>query len=274
MMHMEHRQTQQQTQTQQLVLTQKMQQALHILQMSGMELEHYVQQELETNPFLEQVQKKTDPLTEVPEQPSTKSDNEVFEENFDLDAYADKWDLRRREGRDLSYNPDLFARRQYYEDSITQDESFRAHLLAQLRYVAEEDDPAYAIGERILIGDIDERGYFTGDPQAIADELGVPAEQVEAMLRTIQAFEPTGVGARDVVECLLLQITAEHPDNEELKTLVRDHLEALKRRQIPKIARDMRIPPRPRRGTRAPARHAQSLARPRIRLRAPAICRT
>ena len=235
MMRMEHRLTQ--TQRQQLVLTQKMQQALKILQLSGMELEQEIQQELESNPFLEQVRKKEE-VPDAPAEPASKDDDPVFDESFDLDAYADRW----REGRGFSRNKDLEARRQYYEDSITQQESLRAHLLTQLR-LACEDDAAYAIGERIVIGDIDNKGYFTGDVAAIARELNVPEDLVEEALDTIKRFEPTGVGAKDAVECLLLQIAVEYPHEDELKVLVRDHLEALTRRQVPQIAKAMAIKP-------------------------------
>lgn len=237
MMHMEHRLTQ--TQRQQLVLTQKMQQALQILQMSSMELEQHVQQELEQNPFLEVIQKADESEYPVvaPTAPSPEED-QPFNEAWDLDKFADRW----KEGTDLSRNQDLDARRQYYENSITQEESLRAHLLSQLR-VATEDEPDYQIGERIIIGDIDDRGYFTGDPSDIALELDVPAERVERVLGIIKTFEPTGVGARDVVECLVLQIEAEFPNEPQLRVLVERHLEELKRRQIPQIAKAMKVTP-------------------------------
>jgi len=239
MMHMEHRLVQ--TQRQQLVLTQKMQQALHILQLNGVELEQFVQQELETNPFLEQKQNpnEKDP---VPEVPAPSNNDEPFEESFDLDAHNDKWDIRHKEGRDLSHNADLHARRQFYEDSITQETSLRAHLLSQLSLMT-KTEREYLIGERIIIGDIDPRGYFVGDEAEIAAELNVPEHEVDHILHKIQRFEPTGVGAHDVVECLLLQIQAEYPDNDQLVELVSEHLDDLKHRQIPKIAKAMKITP-------------------------------
>lgn len=236
MMHMEHRLVQ--TQRQQLILTQKMQQALHILQLNGVELEQYVQQELETNPFLEQQQVKDD-HDHLPVDTSPQND-EPFDESFDLDHYSQTWDLRFREGQDLSHNSDLYARRKFYEDSITQEESLRAHLLSQLS-LATTTLREYEIGERIIIGDIDTRGYFTGSEAEIAAELNVSEAEVERMLHRIQRFEPTGVGAHDVVECLLLQIQAEYPDDHQLFELVADHLEDLKNRQIPAIAKAMKI---------------------------------
>lgn len=239
MMHMEHRLVQ--TQRQQLILTQKMQQALHILQLNGVELEQYVQQELETNPFLEQPQRKEEPIASPPPENTSQIDD-PFDQPFDLDLHSDSWDMRFKEGQDLSYNADLYARRKFYEDSITQEQSLRSHLLSQLT-LATETLQDYLIGERIIIGDIDDRGYFTGDEAVIALELNVPEVDVERVLHKIQRFEPTGVGAHDVVECLLLQIQAEYPDNDQLVDLVANHLDDLKNRQIPKIARAMRITP-------------------------------
>lgn len=239
MMHMEHRLVQ--TQRQQLILTQKMQQALHILQLNGVELEQYVQQELETNPFLEQKAKKTE-IESLPVTDTNRQVDDAFEVAFDLDMHRDAWDVRFREGQDLSYNADLYARRKFYEDSITQEESLRAHLLSQLS-LATENEQDYLIGERIIIGDIDQRGYFTGDESFIAAELEVPVAAVERVLRKIQRFEPTGVGAHDVVECLLLQIQAEFPDDQQLIELVTNHLDDLMHRQIPKIAKAMKITP-------------------------------
>ena len=87
MMHMEHRLAQ--TQTQRLMLTQKMQQAIHILQLSGVELEQYVQQELETNPVLDQLQKEVKPEPEPKSETTTNSDGATVDDSaFNLDDYA------------------------------------------------------------------------------------------------------------------------------------------------------------------------------------------
>ncbi|MCL4694352.1 MAG: RNA polymerase factor sigma-54 [Candidatus Hydrogenedentes bacterium] len=240
MMHMEHRLAQ--TQTQRLMLTQKMQQAIHILQLSGIELEQYVQQELETNPVLDQLQKEAKPEPEAKSEATTTSDGaSVDDSSFNLDDYASMWTDFRREGTDFSRNPDLAQQRDYYQNSITKEESFTSMLLTQLRLAA-PDEKSYEIGEHI-IGDIDSKGYFTGDIDDIAQTLNVTPAEVERVLYRVQRFEPTGVGARDIIECLLLQINVEYPDEQELKTLVSEHLEALEHRQIPKIAKAMNITP-------------------------------
>ncbi len=240
MMHMEHRLAQ--TQTQRLMLTQKMQQAIHILQLSGIELEQYVQQELETNPVLDQLQQEAKPEPEPKSETTTNSDGATVDDSaFNLDDYASMWTDFRREGTDFSRNPDMQGRREYYQNSITKEESFTSKLLTQLRMAA-PDEKTYAIGEQI-IGDIDHKGYFTGDIDEIAQTLNVTPTEVERVLYRIQRFEPTGVGARDIVECLLLQINVEYPDEVQLKTLVSEHLEELEHRQIPKIAKAMAVAP-------------------------------
>jgi len=241
MMHMQHRL--QQSQTQRLMLTQKMQQAIQILQLSGLELEQFVQQELETNPVLEQLPPEREkPLAEEKTDSSPNDESGQFDDgSFDLDSYTNKLTDYHTEGTDFSRNSDLADWRQYYENSITKEESLRSRLMSQLNLAA-KNDQARTIGERI-IGDIDNRGYFTGDPNEIAAELNVPASEVERVLFMMQRFEPTGVCARDVIECLLLQIEAEYPDEPQLRTLVEEYLEELERRQIPKIAKAMNVTP-------------------------------
>lgn len=236
MLRMDHQMVQ--TQRQQLVLTQKMQQGLHMLQLSTLELDQYLQQQLESNPFLEMeaLEVAPDALEVAP----PKDDNESFDESFDLDRYADKLDAKYREGRDLSYNPDLEAKRRYYEDSITQAESLSAHLLNQL-HINFDDDTRLAIGERIIIGDIDARGYFTSTASEIAQEMEVPIDLVQEVLDKIKSFEPTGVGASDIIECLLLQVDAEYPKNTLLRSLITDHFDELAQRQVPRIAKAMKI---------------------------------
>jgi RNA polymerase sigma-54 factor len=234
MMHMEHRLAQ--TQTQRLMLTQKMQQAIQILQLSALELEQYVQQELETNPVIEAVQVEPDPSPVATETPTDRLSDQVDDTDWGIDEYMSPW---HKEGRDLSVNPDLAARRDYYENSITREESFTSKLLDQL-HMAADDPKRLAIGEQI-IGEIDNRGYFTGNIEEIARENEASVEETERVLYLVQRFEPTGVGARDIVECLLLQIAVEFPDEPELSTLVSDHLEALQYRKIPEIATAMNV---------------------------------
>ncbi len=246
MMHLEHRLVQ--TQSQRLMLTQKMQQALQVLQLSGLELQDYIQKELDDNPVLEvaalaEREREPEPKNGAALESATQGhDTATFDDpGFEIDTLGSRWEQRQKEGRDFSVNRELAERRDYYENSITKEESFAHHLLEQLLFAV--DDPARArIGERI-IGDIDDRGYFTGSLEEIAQELDVPLTDVERMLYRIQQFEPTGVGARDVAECLLLQINMEYPHELQLRELVGNHFDDLLKRQVPKIAKAMGVTP-------------------------------
>lgn len=240
MMHMEHRLAQ--TQTQRLMLTQKMQQAIQMLQLNAIELEQFVQQELETNPVLEQITPESDtPDFDAAPAPAADDSGQFEDGSFDIDAFANQMPDYHREGQDLSRNPEADGRRDFYEQSITREESLSSRLYQQLKLTA-PDDQAFRVAERIL-GDIDGRGYFTGTLEEVAQELAVSVEEAERGLRLVQSLDPVGIGARDVIECLLLQIQAEFPREPQLKELVAKHLEALERRQIPKIAKAMKVTP-------------------------------
>jgi RNA polymerase sigma-54 factor len=241
MMHMENRLVQ--AQSQRLMLTQKMQQALKILQYNALELDTHIQNEIEANPLLDQLAPENELSPEQSPELAQGHDGADFDDigGFDLDMFNDPWERRLHEGKDLSINPDLGARRDYYENSITKEETLLSRLMDQLR-LAFENKLEYGIGE-LIAGDIDSRGFYTGALEEIASVMQVPLEQVERVLYRIQRFEPIGVGARDVVECLLLQIMVEYPDEMQLKELVEFHLEDLQHRQIPKIAKAMKVTP-------------------------------
>ncbi len=234
-------------QRQELTLTPKLLQAMKILQMPLLELDVFLRQELQQNPVLEEVQEE--PALDVDE-PGVTSDAVSIEQDGgmeqqdaddrSLDAFVDEWNDYYFEGSDFSTSPDIQARRDYWESTITGTTSLTHHLLEQLRLTV-DDDEERAIGEWI-IGEIDERGYFTGSLEEGAQLLGVGVERVEEVLKIVQTFEPAGIGARDLRECLLLQIEQNYPDDERLRVLVSDHLELLEKNQLPRIAATMGIP--------------------------------
>ena len=241
---------QQLRQQQKQILAPQMQQSLQMLQMNSIELDQFVEETLEINPFLDRVSTRETALSEKPPEPSSNNEgnDEQLEQDFEQAVLGRSGevetdlDWRRREGTDFSRNADSEEAYRYYQDSITQGESLRAHLLDQMRITAATSE-AYQIGERIIIGDMDGNGYFTGDTAEIAQELDVPEASVIAVLDTIKKFEPTGVGAADIAECLLLQIEVEYPEEEQLKILVREHWDELTKGRIPQIARAMGIKP-------------------------------
>lgn len=225
------------------MLTQKMQQALQILQFNAQELDLHVQQELETNPVLERKNSETDyAIDETSGNGSTTHDETpAHDTDFDLDAYTSQYDQRLREGRDFSVNHDNAARREFYQNSITKEESLVSKLMTQVGLTF-QDGTTYLVAESI-VGEIDDRGYFGGSLEEIAQEFELPLTEVERVLYRIQQFEPVGVGARDIVECLLLQIQVDYPDEPQLCELVEEHFDALQQRQIPQIAKAMKVKP-------------------------------
>lgn len=217
-MKLEARQFLQQRQELQLSLFQ--QQSLQILQMPSIELEQYVIQEAENNPYLEiEYKDNEDEPISVREQDYNRTDRFT----------------------DLSYNPEIseWVEKQFI--NVRNQETLSNHLMKQLQI--EINDPMEVqIGESI-IASIDSRGYFTGDMEEISKEFGVEIETVEKVLKKIQGFDPSGVGARNARECLLIQIEQLYPENTLLKKLVDEYFDELTHRQIPKIARGLKIEP-------------------------------
>ncbi|HEY5912130.1 MAG TPA: RNA polymerase factor sigma-54, partial [Verrucomicrobiae bacterium] len=126
-------------------------------------------------------------------------------------------------------------KRQFMFDSLVAGTSLQETLLEQVRESALPQDQ-WPIAE-MLIGNIDEYGYLKATVEELVMSTGVSLEGVQAVLQVIQTFEPPGVGARDLRECLMLQLErAGQQDTLEYR-IVRDHMEALGKRRIPEIAR-------------------------------------
>src|SRR5437660_1674893 len=213
--------------SQRVVMTPLLQQAIQLLQLSTLELEQVVRKELEENPLLEELPEEKQEVdgevatataadgTELapapaPTEPASKETSSVDGERaddlpFDLtSAVFDQQDERTpvstEEREDLPF-----------ENLGRTATSLAEHLEEQLR-LATDDPRMVAIGEAI-IGNLDEDGYLRAGVDEIAKGMGVTAEEVESTLRIVQAFDPTGVAARSVQECLLLQLTADaEPD--------------------------------------------------------------
>lgn len=249
---------------QQMILTPKMQQAIEILQLSSLELELYIEQQLTENVLLEeeppedeeaespsadeQTQPDEPPQSETPQteaqqdeaqQDEAPQDGEA-DRNLDaeLESLMASYDDYRYEGRDFSVRAED-GKRGFIENTAAEAESMTKNLLRQLSLST--DDPIdFKIGEWI-ISEIDDRGYFSSSVEEGAERLGVEPAAVERALGIIQTFSPIGIGARDLRECLLIQLEASHKDQPLLKKIVENHLEQLAKKQYPKIAQALRI---------------------------------
>ena len=249
--------------TQSLVLAPQLQQSLALLQAPTLELKALVEAELQQNPVLEEIadqdpeQREDSPendegdspeVTDYAEPPEdvkfdTTAETPVAEPVDDFQAEFERLVQMDQEWRDhfSQINTPMRAsaedeeRRQFMFDSITVETSLAQHLVGQVRDT-ELNDEEQGIAE-LLIGNIDDYGYLNTTVEELAASTSLPPEKIAKVLKVIQTFEPVGVGARDLRECLLLQMErAGEQDSLEYR-IVRDHMEALGKRRIPEIAR-------------------------------------
>ncbi len=244
---------------QQMILTPKMQQAIEMLQLSTLELEQYIEQQLTENIMLEEEPEQSqdtdssssDEETRIDEPPPEETqtaettaddasqDGEVDRNiESELESLMASYDDYRYEGRDFSVRSDD-GKRGFIENTAAEAESMTKNLLRQLS-LSTSDPIDFKIGEWI-ISEIDERGYFSSSVEEGAEKLVVESDEVERVLKIIQTFVPVGIGARDLRECLLIQIEASHKDQPVLKKIVENHLEQLAKKQYPKIAQALKI---------------------------------
>ena len=246
--------------SQRVVMTPLLQQAIQLLQLSTLELEQVVRKELEENPLLEEVPVETTdapeaaapattpdataapeapPAAEQPEAASKETSSVDGEKADDLpfdlssaifDDHGDERTPVSMEERDELP----------FENLGRSDTSLAEHLGEQLR-LGTDDPDLLRIGEAI-IGNLDEDGYLRADLEEIAKGMGATLEAVEAALKRIQAFDPPGVAARSVQECLLLQLTADAEPDPVSVEIVEKHFEDLERRRYSEIARTMKLP--------------------------------
>ncbi|HEV3393754.1 MAG TPA: RNA polymerase sigma-54 factor, partial [Chthoniobacterales bacterium] len=187
----------------QQVLAPQLQQSLLILQAPLLELRNLVQQEMETNPVLEELADPPNP--DAPAESETPADDN-FKEEFDKLAKLDE-EWRDYMAQSSSYSgrsQEAEEKRQFFFDSIPTQETLQQHLMGQLNQNAlDADDRKTA---ELIIGNIDDNGFLQTTPEEMALNTGIPKEDFENMLTLIQSFHPPGVGARDLRECLLIQL--------------------------------------------------------------------
>ncbi len=229
--------------SQQLVMTPQLQQAIKLLQLSRVELLEVVQQELLENPLLEEVSFQEDEQVDSDNQHEERQKSTLSSEEQSLIKNAD-WENYLGEfassSRHSSYqereNPEEL---QSYEARYSSKVSLQGHLLWQLQlqnFSASE----VIIGEEI-IGNLDSRGYLQATVQEIAASCRIEPELVEHVLKRIQFFDPIGVAARDIQECLLVQLESLEEDDPVLISLVRDHLEDIEKNRIAPLLKKFKL---------------------------------
>jgi RNA polymerase sigma-54 factor len=248
----------------QQVLAPQLQQSLALLQAPMLELKAMVEQELQQNPVLEELslpevslQEKreregapavdttdpTEPPADVRFDPATEKPTtgpvDDFQAEFERLAQMDQeWrDYFSETNIPLRQSDEEEERRQYMFDSLVSGTSLQENLLEQVRMsdLAEAQRP---IAE-MIIGNIDDYGYLQASLDELAFSTSIPAERILEVLKVVQTFHPPGVGARNLRECLLLQLErAGRQDTLEYR-IVDQHMDALGKRRLPEIARSL-----------------------------------
>jgi len=240
-----------QQQRQMMILAPQLRQSLEMLQLPMLELRAVIQQEMETNPTIEDV---TDPHeisvdSEQPATTTTTADDAPldFDKDKDIDALAkldDEWRDYFLQGiENAPHNDDAEDRHQFLLDSMKQPVSLQDHLLEQLILTELSDgDKQFA---ETLIGNINEDGYFIGNLDELSLQMGCTLLHLQDILSVIQEFHPTGVGARDVRECLLLQLEPLGSSRQIrlARRITEKYLDELAARHYKLIAKDLATTP-------------------------------
>jgi RNA polymerase sigma-54 factor len=236
-------------QSQRVVMTPLLQQAIQLLQLSTLELQEVVQKELLENPLLDEVPETPDapeatatpdgsPAAPAPEpmpvETAPREERQTDDLPFDLhqvmfDDHEERSLVAQEDRDELPF-----------ENIVRSVSSLADHLDEQLRF-ATEDPLTRRIGTEI-IGNLDEDGYLRAELSEVAQRCDASVEDVEKVLALIQSFDPPGVAARNIQECLLIQLrTDPNPDPVSVE-IVEEHFEDLTRRRYPDIARALKLP--------------------------------
>ncbi len=251
--------------SQQMVLSPQLQQSLALLQAPVLELKAMVEQELQQNPMLEEASvtettqeekdsrsddaaaqldpqeppadTRYDPATEKPDSEPVDQFDADLQKLLQLDQeWRDHFSAANTVNRST---PEDEERRQFMFDSLTADASLQSELLDQVR-TSDLDERFRQIAE-LLVGNIDDHGYLQSGLSELSFSTGITLEDLEAALKVVQSFQPPGVGARDLRECLMLQLERAGREKSREYEIVRDHMESLGKRRYPEIARQLGV---------------------------------
>ncbi len=225
--------------------------SLEILLAPMMELQEKIEQELETNPVLEKEDSNMsesigDLLSHSVEAADNTAEDSKHDENAEiaeLISLGDNWyDSLPIMGR----NSESDEKREHMFNSLIEESSLQEHLLSQLRFL--EISNKYRTVAEEIIGNIDDHGYLCIPLEDIATSGQFSLDEAQKALETVQSFDPLGVGARNLAECLILQLRIKSKSlniaQERLgilEKIITEHLEDISRNKIPQVARKLKI---------------------------------
>jgi RNA polymerase sigma-54 factor len=236
--------------SQKLIMTPSLQQAIKLLQLSKLELQEVLNQELLENPLLEETaeeMKQEEAETESQETKNEQDDEakkaEAKEKEKEKDSFDEiDYDAYFQDYIEYGYNPRGMGEEHEefpIENTLTRPPNLTDHLTWQLN-MSDASPRVKEIGA-FIIGNIDEDGYLRATNEEIAASGGFETHDVEAAVSAIQSLDPIGVGARDLRECLLLQLQFLEIDVPFVEEIIRDHWDEFMTRKFVQISKALSI---------------------------------
>ena len=225
--------------SQRLILTPSLQQAIKLLPLTTLELAEVLEQEVMENPLLEEIPQEIQAPEETAQE-EAKEERERDDPLADIDVekffedYLDDRDHRRTRSSEIPELPPI-------ENTLTETPDLYDHLLWQL-HMSVSDEVVLEIGDAI-IQNLDEDGMLRASVDEIANMGPFPLEEVEKALAVVQGLDPSGIAARDLTECLRLQLKHLGLEGSPTDLMVKDHIKQLQTHQYPEVGRQMGLTP-------------------------------
>lgn len=202
-------------QTQGLVMTPQLQQAIKLLQMNNAELAEVVEEELAENPLLEKKEREPEDIAAEqtdnnPEEPSKPA------EEFDHSVAASQMDMGSGKGGNTNFDNAETS----FENMMSKEETLRDHLIEQLQ--VSFDDPKDRMIGALLIDQLDETGYLRTSVTELSEKLGCSTDRIGRLLDVMKGYDPTGIFARDLEECLRLQLDEQGKLDNPMRMLLKN----------------------------------------------------
>jgi RNA polymerase sigma-54 factor len=222
--------------SQQQTLAPQMRQSLEILQANTLELGQLLSQAMEINPVLEDVTVH-ESLDEITDSEIEDSDNyDDWQESYDDDMR----DLAIMERRNQGLGQDAIEAREHFYNSIVAPLTLQEHLTEQIRESGlDEKRQAEAA---VIVGNLTDHGYLDASLEDLAVRLHIPLDRLEDALATVQNFDPAGIGAADLRECLLLQLDFLGLGAGLEAEIIDEHLDEVARNHFPQLAKKLHVP--------------------------------
>lgn len=221
-----------------------------LLQLPTAMLEQKLKMEIEINPMLEMVDEmemeteqdddmEMELKEEEPEKTAAEEERREEDEPEEIEKDEIDWETIIGDEENYEQRAPRDNSAEVYEQQEAAVENLPEHLIEQL-HLLELDEDEITIGE-FLIWSINEDGYLSCSTDIVAQNLNVPIEKVEKVLRQIQRFEPVGIGARTLQECLLIQLEDREPRDELAVEIMKNHFDDFSNKRFEKIAKNLNI---------------------------------